>query len=163
MNREPLRYQPFKKIEPGLVQDSGSLRTTDYTSQRMGRVRQSGTTPELRVRQVCSKLGMRYRTRNRDLPGSPDLANRSRRWAIFVHGCYWHRHPGCPRTTTPKSNREFWLAKFARNCQRDRETYAALEAADYAVLVIWECETENADSLYDALRVFASRVGYRIP
>ena len=150
-------------MEPGLVQDSGSLRTTDYISQRMGRVRQSGTTPELRVRQVCSSLGMRYRTRNRDLPGSPDLANRSRQWAIFVHGCYWHRHQGCSRATTPKSNREFWLAKFARNCERDRQSYSALETKGYAVLVVWECETENSFRLYKTLQRFARRVGYSFP
>ena len=144
------------------MQDSGSLRTTDYISQRMGRVRQSGTTPELRVRRACSELGMRYRTRNRDLPGSPDLANRSRRWAIFVHGCYWHRHEGCSRATTPKSNREFWLAKFTRNCERDRTAYADLEAAGFAVLVIWECETESAQDLYRTLRHFAGRVGGRV-
>jgi DNA mismatch endonuclease (patch repair protein) len=161
VNRQLLQYRPFKKIEPGLVQDSGNLRTTDYISQRMGRVRQSGTTPELRVRQACSNLGMRYRTRNRDLPGSPDLANRSRRWAIFVHGCYWHRHPGCPRTTTPKTNRDFWLAKFARNCQRDCEAHAALEEAGFAVLVVWECETESADSLRETLRLFSNHAGYR--
>ena len=159
MNGQLLQYRRFKKIELGLTQDSGSLRTTDYISQRMGRVRQSGTTPELRVRRVCSALGMRYRTRNRDLPGSPDLANRRRRWAIFVHGCYWHRHLGCPRATTPKTNRDFWLAKFARNCERDRQAYAALEATGYAVLVVWECETESHDSLHIMLRSFADVVG----
>ena len=158
-----MQYRPFKKIETCLVQDSASLRTTDYISQRMGRIRQSGTTPELRVRRVCSTLDMRYRTRNQDLPGSPDLANRSRRWAIFVHGCYWHRHPVCPRTTTPKTNRDFWLAKFTRNCERDRQAYAALEGTGYAVLVVWECETENSFRLYETLKRFARRVGYSFP
>lgn len=142
------------------MQDVASLRTTDYVSQRMGRVRQAGTTPELRVRQACSAIGMRYRTKNRDLPGCPDLANRSRRWAIFVHGCFWHRHSGCPRATTPKRNREFWLAKFARNRERDRKAFAALEAAGFAVQVVWECETESAISLWETLRLFAGRVGY---
>ena len=126
----------------------------------MGRVRQAGTTPELRVRQACSAIGMHYRTKNRGLPGSPDLANRSRRWAIFVHGCFWHRHSECPRATTPKRNRTFWLAKFARNRERDREAYAALEAAGFAVKVIWECETANALTLGETLQLFAIRVGY---
>lgn len=158
-----MQYRRFKKVERNLVRDSASLRTTDYISRRMGRVRQAGTSPELRVRRACTDLGMRYRIRNRDLPGSPDLANRTRRWAIFVHGCYWHRHEGCPRTTTPRTNREFWLAKFRRNCERDRESCAALQAAEIDVLVVWECETEITHNLYETLRSFSRRVGYRTP
>ena len=88
------------------------------------------------------ELGHRYRVRNRDLPGSPDVANRSRRWAVFVHGCYWHRH-GCKATTTPKRNRAFWEAKFARNVERDAESAAALRKLGFTVVVVWECETKG--------------------
>jgi DNA mismatch endonuclease (patch repair protein) len=136
-----LKAQPYKHVEKRLA---GLLQpTTDAaTSARMGRVRQSGTAPELLVRRALAALGMRYTTRNRDLPGSPDLANRARRWAVFVHGCYWHRHAGCRMATTPKTNTAFWLAKFARNVERDRAMRAALRRLGYRVLTIWECQAE---------------------
>ena len=79
-----------------------------------------------------------------------------------MHGCYWHRHPGCSRATIPKSNQEFWLAKFARNCERDRVACSDLEAAGFAVLVVWECETENTNCLYESLWQFANFIGHGI-
>jgi DNA mismatch endonuclease (patch repair protein) len=82
---------------------------------------------------------------NRDLPGSPDIANRSKKWAVFVHGCFWHRHDGCPRTTMPRRNREFWAEKFRANIRRDRKVIERLEACGYLVLIVWECEA-NAPS-----------------
>lgn len=121
------------------------------TSRRMADIRQHGTKPELIVRRIVTALGHRYRVKNRDLPGSPDLANRSRGWAIFVHGCYWHRHEGCRLATTPKRNREFWVAKFERNVARDRQAVRDLEELGFAVLVIWECETRTPDSVLGRL------------
>jgi DNA mismatch endonuclease (patch repair protein) len=115
------------------------------TSARMAGVRRRDTSPETRLRQHLHALGLRYRLENRDLSGSPDVANRSRRWAIFVHGCFWHRHAGCRRTTTPKRNRDFWRAKFERNQARDARVQRELRALGYRVLVVWECETERAD------------------
>jgi DNA mismatch endonuclease (patch repair protein) len=112
----------------------------------MGRVRQKGTRPELLVRSLLRSLGHRFRLANRDLEGSPDIANRSRRWAVFVHGCFWHRH-GCKATTTPTRNREFWQLKFTRNVERDRRTEEALRAQGYTVVVVWECETKRAPDL----------------
>jgi len=108
----------------------------------MARVRQKATRPELIVRQALRALGQRYRLANRDLDGSPDLANRRARWVIFVHGCFWHRH-GCKATSTPTRNRAFWEAKFTRNQARDQRTTAALEARGYRVIVIWECQTKR--------------------
>ena len=116
--------------------------TDAATSRRMADVRQKDTTPELAVRQALTMLGLRYRVRNRDLPGSPDIANRSRRWAVFVHGCFWHRHPGCVRTTTPKRNRVFWIRKFEANVARDARAVAELQKRGFRVITIWECETE---------------------
>lgn len=110
----------------------------------MGLVRQKGTRPELMVRRLLAELGHRYRLTNRDLAGSPDIANRQKAWAVFVHGCFWHRH-GCKATTTPARNREFWEAKFARNVARDRRSIEALEAAGFEVVVIWECQTKRGD------------------
>lgn len=127
------------------------------TSARLGRVRQKGTTPELAVRSVLRLLGAHYRTSNRDLPGSPDVANRAGRWAIFVHGCFWHRHTGCRRTTTPSRNRDFWLAKFAGNVARDARAIASLEAMGFSVLVLWECETTDPAALQARLRAFVGQ------
>jgi len=113
------------------------------TSKRLGRIRQHGTSAELIVRRSIFALGHRYRTQNRDLPGSPDLANRSKKWAVFVHGCFWHRHKGCTRTTTPKRNRAFWLDKFTANISRDRRAISALRRCGWIVVVIWECEADQ--------------------
>lgn len=117
----------------------------------MAVIRQKGTKPELIVRKLMTALGHRYRVSNGDLAGSPDLANRARRWALFVHGCFWHRHPGCHLTTTPKRNAEFWQAKFDRNVQRDAEAISTLREAGFNVLVIWECETRQPDELLHRL------------
>jgi DNA mismatch endonuclease (patch repair protein) len=117
----------------------------------MGRVRQSGTAPEMIVRRAVSTLGLRYTVRNRDLPGSPDLANRSHRWAVFVHGCYWHRHEGCHKATTPRTNRRFWLNKCSCNVARDEAARIELERRGYRVLTFWQCEVEANTKVIDAL------------
>jgi len=118
----------------------------------MLRQKRSDTAPERIVRQVLSALGHRFRLANRDLPGSPDLANRSKGWAIFVHGCYWHQHRGCPRATLPKRNRDWWNEKFRDNRRRDARKTRALERAGYTVVTVWECETGNAPELGRRLR-----------
>lgn len=138
--------QLFKKVEKRLA-GKAVLCTDAATSARMGRIRQSGTAPEITVRRAVSTLGLRYTVRNEDLPGSPDLANRSRRWAIFVHGCYWHRHEGCHKATTPRTNTSFWLNKFSRNMARDAAARVSLKRRGYQVLTLWQCECESAASL----------------
>jgi DNA mismatch endonuclease, patch repair protein len=135
--------QPFKKVERRLA-GKAALRTDATTSARMGRIRQSGTAPEITIRRAVATLGLRYTVKNRDLPGSPDLANRSRRWAIFVHGCYWHRHEGCHRATTPRTNTEFWLNKFSRNVARDEAARIELQRRGYRVLTFWQCELQTS-------------------
>lgn len=119
------------------------LQIDPKTSARLGRVRQKDTAPELAVRRIANGMGMRYRLRNRDLPGSPDLANRSQGWAIFVHGCFWHRHSGCLRATTPKRNRAFWQAKFGANRARDQRVRSELRKMGFRTVVVWECETSS--------------------
>lgn len=113
----------------------------------MARVRRAGTEPELVVRDLLRGLGIRFTTDNRDLPGSPDMANRTRKFAIFVHGCYWHRHVGCLRTTTPTNNRPFWQAKFDANVRRDRRVARRLRQEGYKVIAVWECRTKRLDAL----------------
>ena len=143
--------QRYKRTEAALA-GGRRLYTRASDSERMARVRQRSTAPELAVRRIAHSLGLRYTTRNRDLPGSPDLANRRRRIAIFVHGCYWHRHPHCSKATTPRANRAFWLAKFARNRARDRSAQSALREMGYAVVILWECETQTPAHIESQLR-----------
>lgn len=123
------------------------------TSKRMGNIRQKDTGPELDVRRVLKRLGHHYRIENRDLPGSPDIANRARRWAIFVHGCFWHRHRDCPKTTTPKRNRRFWTSKFAQNVLRDRRALRALSQMGFLTIVVWECQAKSQAILRRTLEV----------
>lgn len=125
------------------VIDGRRVVTDRATSERMAGVRQQGTAPELAVRRSLSALGLRFRTENRDLPGSPDVANRKRKWAVFVHGCYWHRHEGCSKATTPKRNREFWVVKFEANVARDARARSELKKLGYDVLTLWECEVSS--------------------
>jgi DNA mismatch endonuclease (patch repair protein) len=125
-------------------------------SLNMSRVRSTNTRPEIIVRRAAHKLGFRFRLGRRDLPGSPDLVFPGRRKALFVHGCFWHRHRGCIRTTTPGTRTEFWVAKFEENRKRDRNAIAALKKLGWDVAVIWECETKDAKSLDRRLINFLS-------
>jgi DNA mismatch endonuclease, patch repair protein len=109
----------------------------------MQRVRRHGTPAEKAVAQVCRELGLHYRLNVKSLPGSPDLANKTYRWAIFVHGCFWHRHAGCSKATMPKRNAKFWREKFEANRARDARKKRQLEESGYKVVVIWQCETEG--------------------
>nr|WP_156399194.1 very short patch repair endonuclease [Methylobacterium sp. Leaf466] len=104
----------------------------------MRSVRQKDTGPELALRKALHARGLRYRLQAKELPGRPDVVFRRRRACIFVHGCFWHRH-GCPKTTTPKSNEEFWNSKFQANEARDRRAVEALLADGWRVATIWEC------------------------
>lgn len=122
------------------------------SSARLGRIRQHGTAAELTVRKLVTRLGDRYTTKNRDLPGSPDLANRRRGWVIFVHGCFWHAHANCSRATVPKRNKKFWRAKFEANRARDARAIEALKAMGFHTLVIWECELRDEEKVTRQLR-----------
>jgi DNA mismatch endonuclease (patch repair protein) len=123
-------------------------------SELMARVAQRNTRPEMAVRRVAHALGYRFRLHRRDLPGSPDIVFPSRRKVIFVHGCFWHRHEGCRKATTPKRNSQFWLKKFSDNERRDSRDYNRLKAIGWDVLIIWECETKDGDKLARVLRGF---------
>jgi DNA mismatch endonuclease (patch repair protein) len=114
--------------------------TDSARSDLMRRVRQHGTKAEDEVAAIMRELSINYRRNVRSLPGSPDFANKAKRWAVFVNGCFWHRHAGCARATTPSRNRSFWLAKFAANVKRDVNKIDALRALRFRVIVVWECE-----------------------
>lgn len=125
----------------------------DRTTAAMAKVRQSRTTPEERVAAALRDLGLAYRRHVKSLPGRPDFANRSKGWAIQVHGCFWHQHD-CKRGTMPSHNRDAWEAKFARNKQRDAEVDARLGALGLRVFTVWECETKDSVALKDTLRTY---------
>lgn len=128
------------------------LLTSPEASARMGRVGRRDTAPELAVRRIARGMGLRFTTKNRDLAGSPDLANRSKRMVVFVHGCFWHRHAGCPRATTPKRNRGFWVEKFERNVERDLRACESLKELGFRVAVVWECEVRDSEMVASKLR-----------
>ena len=113
----------------------------------MARIGARDTEPELVVRRLLHRLGYRYRLHRRDLPGTPDICFPGRRKAIFVHGCFWHRHEGCPRTTTPGTRTAFWQEKFERNVSRDRTNLTELSELGWKALVVWECETTDVEAL----------------
>lgn len=126
-------------------------------SENMRQIRGKNTAPELAIRKLCREIGFTgYRIHRKDLPGKPDLAWVGRKLAIFVHGCFWHGHDCAEGIRKPKSNRDYWIPKIERNQQRDAENIAALRAAGWNVLVIWECEINEQGRLSKRLQRFLS-------
>lgn len=113
-------------------------------SRMMRGIRGRDTAPEMRVRRGLHAAGLRFRLHRGDLPGRPDIVLPSRRVAIFVHGCFWHRHAGCRLTTTPTTRPEFWAAKFEGNVRRDAQAQERLIALGWRVAVVWECALGRA-------------------
>src|SRR3569623_749282 len=113
----------------------------------MSRVRNKNTTAEKTARQLFHAWGYRFRLKNTDLPGSPDFAYRARRWAVFVHGCFWHGHQGSKRAGTPNTNRAFWTKKLEKNRLRDEHVLRLLRDIDFTTVVIWQCELKYTMSL----------------
>jgi DNA mismatch endonuclease, patch repair protein len=113
----------------------------------MRRVKGRDTTPELTVRKALTRLSARYRLHRKDLPGHPDIVMPGRRLALFVHGCFWHGHDCARGARVPKQNRDYWLAKVARNRARDERSREALAALGWRVETIWECDLKDAEAL----------------
>ncbi len=109
----------------------------------MAAIRAENTKPEMVVRKLLFSLGYRYRLHRKDLPGTPDIVLPKHKVAIFVNGCFWHRHKGCRYTTTPATRYEWWQKKFEGNVARDKRNYAQLQAMGWQVLVIWECQVKE--------------------
>jgi DNA mismatch endonuclease, patch repair protein len=125
--------------------------TKERRSWNMSRIRGKDTSPEKRVRSELHRMGYRFRLHRKDLPGNPDIVFVSRRIALFVHGCFWHRHRGCKNCTTPTNNRRFWLEKLEGNTARDKRNRQALRKLGWRTMVIWECQTENSQRLRNRL------------
>jgi len=118
----------------------------------MRRVKGRDTTPEMKVRKALTRLGARYRLHRKDLPGNPDIVLPGRRLALFVHGCFWHGHDCARGSRVPKQNRDYWVAKVARNVARDERARAELTGQGWRVETIWECELKDAEGLEARLR-----------
>ncbi|WP_130587179.1 very short patch repair endonuclease [Qipengyuania flava] len=113
-------------------------------SRMMAGIRSGNTKPELLVRKYLHAVGFRYSLRKRrDLPCQPDIVLPKYRAAVFVHGCFWHRHQNCRYATTPKSNAEFWSEKFRANVERDNRCEADLTRMGWRVNTVWECELKE--------------------
>ena len=117
----------------------------------MSKVASKNTTAEIRVRRAAHALGLRFRLHRRELPGTPDLIFPRYQIALFVHGCFWHRHTGCRKATTPKTHVKFWHEKFDRNIKRDHANMLRLKQLGWHPKIIWECETQNPEFLCKTL------------
>ena len=109
----------------------------------MSHIRSSNTKPEVTLRHALWGEGFRYKVNDRRLPGSPDIVLPKHKTVIFIHGCFWHGHNGCKNYTVPKTNTDFWVAKVARNQERDQEVWRQLEAKGWSVIIVWECELKK--------------------
>ena len=115
----------------------------EHRSWNMSRIKGKDTKIEVMVRQYLFHYGFRFRKNDKRYPGKPDVILPKYKTAIFVHGCFWHRHEGCKLATTPKTRTEFWMEKFAKNVANDKKHYEELQKMGWNVIVIWECELEN--------------------
>lgn len=120
-------------------------------SRLMKRVKQKHTAPEMRVRSLLHRMGYRYSLHRKDLPGTPDIVFPRRRLAIFVHGCFWHGHD-CRRGRLPKSNTGYWRPKIEANRSRDQRKQTGLESDGWRVVIVWQCELDDVESLTARLR-----------
>ena len=122
----------------------------------MSRIRHRDTKPEMLVRRLLHAMGFRYRLHDKRLPGSPDIVFASRKKAIFVHGCFWHRHPdaGCALARMPKSRLDFWRPKLEGNRTRDVRHQSELDALGWRYLIVWECELRDKEQFRNRLLAF---------
>lgn len=117
--------------------------TKEHRSWNMSRIQGKNTGPEIAMRSMLHKNGFRFRLQEKNLPGKPDIVLPKFKTAIFVHGCFWHRHENCKYCYTPKSRNEFWNGKFRRTVQRDAEQLHAVSKAGWFPFVVWECEIKD--------------------
>lgn len=163
----PFFFVPSVRFRRAFRSDSVILRTerkggvVDVDSEKRSKIMRAvgskGTKPEEIVGKFLFSKGLRYRKNDRKRPGSPDLTFPKYKAAVFVNGCFWHRHAGCPRATMPKTNVAFWEKKFERNVERDARVKRELEDMGWRVFVVWECELnkkvrdETLERLYDGI------------
>jgi DNA mismatch endonuclease (patch repair protein) len=130
------------------------VHSPEQRSYNMSRIKGKNTKPELLVRKWLWSRGYRYRLHRKDLPGKPDIVFPRQRKAVFVHGCFWHKHD-CRYFKWPRTNREFWKKKINENVRRDQKNYQDLIADDWNYFIVWECELkEDIAGLWDRVAEF---------
>ena len=135
------RYDPLTKAE---------------RRERMSRIRNADTKPEMIGRRLVHDMGYRYRLHARDLPGNPDLVFRPRKKVILIHGCFWHQH-GCRQYRQPRTKRSFWETKLAKNKARDAKVMRKLRKLGWGVMVVWECQVRQEAVLRSRIKRFLER------
>ena len=133
--------------------------TKNQRRRNMSGIRSKNTTPEIRVRSLLHRHGFRFRLHRKDLAGTPDIVLPKFRTAIFVHGCFWHRHEGCKYAATPKTRADFWQKKFESNIDRDINVRKALQKQGWKVFVIWECELRDQKRLIENFQEIVTQKG----
>jgi DNA mismatch endonuclease (patch repair protein) len=130
------------------------IMSKEKRSLLMSRIKAEGTTPELAVRRYLHGQGLRFRLHSNKLPGRPDLILPKYKTVVFVHGCFWHQHEGCPHGHLPKSNQGYWNEKLRKNVERDKANTHLLVSLGWSVEVVWECEIseERLDCLVATIR-----------
>lgn len=123
-------------------------------SRIMAKVRGKDTSLELSLRSLIHGMGFRYRLHVKELPGKPDMVFPRHRKVIFINGCFWHQHEGCPAAARPASNTDYWNKKLEKNLARDKSNIQKLEEAGWKVLTVWECEIKDRPALVARLRTF---------
>jgi len=121
-------------------------------SENMRAIKSKNTKPEIIVRRTLHKMGYRFRLHKNELPGTPDIVLKKYRTAIFVNGCFWHRHQGCSRCSFPNTNTEYWGKKFRTNIERDKKNYNELREMGWNVFIIWECQVKDIEELKKNIR-----------
>ena len=118
-------------------------KVSEQRSRNMSAIKSKNTKPEIIVRKLLHSKGYRFRLHKKDLPGSPDIVLPKYKTAIFVHGCFWHRHQNCKYASTPKTRQEFWEAKFRENINRDKKHQENLSSMGWKIIIVWECEIKD--------------------
>lgn len=131
-------------------------------SYNMSRIKGKNTKPELIVRKYLHANGFRFRLHDQALPGRPDIVLKKYQTIIFVHGCFWHRHPDCRYSTTPKSNQEFWNEKFTKTIENDLKHQSELKKEGWNIVVIWECELKRGLIEKNLYQLVNSIMGHKV-
>lgn len=139
------------------------IKSKKERSQNMAKIRSKNTRPEMAIRSLLHRAGYRFRVKNNEIFGKPDIYFSKKRIAVFIHGCYWHRHSQCKYAYTPKSNIKFWLTKFNSNILRDKTVKEHLQNNGIRILIIWECtikkmvhNTECSDFIFQKIKTFVN-------
>ncbi len=127
----------------------------------MSHIRSKATKPEMAVRRWLWSHGYRYRFNVRSVPGKPDIVMRRYRTAIFVNGCFWHGHEGCPKFVMPKTNTDFWRTKIENNRKRDQKNYDILLQNGWQVIVVWQCQLSK-DKLENTMQSVAVALNHNL-